>query len=52
MGYSVPSVHLYVTLGWYLTPGLIRVVTMHRGTAWPETSSLLGLPDSHLAGSA
>ena len=40
-----------VALGWHSTPGLIRAVTMHWGTAWPETSFLLGLLISRFAGS-
>ena len=51
-GFPVPSVHYFVTLGWHFTPGLIRGVTMHLGTAWPKTSSLLGLRISRFAGSA
>ena len=51
-GFPVPSIHWDVTLGWHFTPGLVRVVATRGGTVQPETSSLLGLLISRLAGSA
>ena len=29
---------LVVTVGWYFTPGSVRVVTIHRATVWPGTN--------------
>jgi len=51
-GFPRSEYPLFVALGWRFTPGLMRAVTMHLGTAWPQTSSLLGLLVSRLAGCA